>query len=108
RRLSVPDLPRANDPAAVRFSDRLVAQAHAERRNRRAPALDRRHRDPGLRGRARPRRDDDGAWRQRADLLDANLIVTAHDRIGAKPAQILDQLERERIVVVDDEYHARG
>src|SRR5207244_13359391 len=108
RVLLMNDLPRTNHLAAVRLADRLMAEAHTKYRDRRAPTSYHRHRDPGLRGRTGPGRDDDSARRQRADILDVDFVVAAHHAVGAKLAQILDEIERERIVVVDDEYHAGG
>ena len=50
---------RAHDAAAERLPDRLVPEAYAEDRDLPGEALDQRHRDAGLVGRARPGRDDD-------------------------------------------------
>ena len=50
----------------------------------------------------------DDARRESRDFIDTDLIVSSHERIRAQLPQILDEIVRERVVIVDDENHARG
>ena len=100
----------ADDEAAERLRERLVAEADAERRD---PGLreaaHRLQRDAGLVGRARPGRDDDAIGRALEQLVDRRDVV-AHDvQLRAQLAEELDEVVGERVVVVDDEDggHAR-
>jgi hypothetical protein len=102
-RLPVHDTRRPHDPAAVRLADRLVAEANAEGRDLAAPAPDRVDRDPRLGGRARAGREDDRVRPQRADIIDRYLVVATHLDLGTQLPEVLHEVVRERVVVVDDE-----
>ena len=65
RRLAVHDAIGADDVAAVRFADRLMAEADAEDRDRASPAADDVDGDAGFLRRARPGREHDRRRRQR-------------------------------------------
>ena len=61
---------------------------------------------PGVVGGARPGRDEDRVGVERLDAGQVDLVVAAHDGIGAELAQVLDEVVGERVVVVDR--RARG
>src|SRR6185437_707925 len=96
----------ADDRAAVGLADRLVAEAHAERRNGRAPPPNRIDGHAGLGRRARPGRNDNRRRRQLPDLVDGDGVVPTDGRLGPQLAEILHEVVGERVVVVDDEEHA--
>src|SRR5687768_10487332 len=81
--------------AAVGLADRLMAETDAEDRQLPAPAADQWDRDARLRGRARPRRYDDGIGLEGPDVVDAHGIVPSDDRHSPKLAQILDEIVGE-------------
>src|SRR5690606_37048927 len=105
RDLAVHDPPGAYDLPAVGGGDRLVSKADAEDRRTSAEAADALDAHPGLRRCARTGRDDDTARLHPLDLFDRDLVVASDDRIRTQLAQILDEVERERVVVVDDQQH---
>src|SRR6185437_9295873 len=96
RRLAVHHAISSHDVAAVGFADRLMPETHAEGRDRPPPATDRLDSNPGLPGRAWSRRQHERCGRERADVLDVDRVVAAYDHLGAKLAQVLDQVVRER------------
>src|SRR5687767_10679588 len=85
-----------------------MAEADAEDRHRRTEALDGGNRDAGVLGTARAGRNHDPRRRQRRDLVQRDLVVAAHRHLGAELAQVLGEVEGERIVVVDQEDHHRS
>ena len=101
RHLAVHHALRANDLPAERLADRLVAEAYAQDRNPSGEALDQRHRNPGLAGRARPGRDDDLFRLPRRDLLESERVVAMDVNVRAQLAEILDEVVGEAVVVVD-------
>src|SRR5512143_2498677 len=80
-------------------------QTHAEDRNAAPPATNRLDGDAGFLRRAGSGRDDDCRRRELADLVDRDGIVAPHDDVHAKLAQILNEVVREGVVIVDDENH---
>ena len=99
------ELRRAHDLAAERLAEGLVAEADAEERHRRA--ADELEADPRLVGRARPRRDHDPLGPERERLVDAHRVVADDLHVGPELAEVLVEVEGERVVVVDEEDHAR-
>ena len=99
---------RAHDAAAERRADALVAQAHAQDRQLADVGLDRRHAHAGLGGRAGPGRQHQVIGLQRADLLDADLVVAHDPHVLSELAEVLHEVEREGIVVVDHQKHERS
>src|SRR3954463_6699532 len=92
----------AHHPAAVRLGQRLVAEAHAERRDPRlGEAPHRLDGDPGLVRGAGPGRDDDAVPPAPEQIVDRGGVV-AH-RLDLRPqlAQVLDEVVGEGVVVVD-------
>src|SRR4051812_13535332 len=96
---------RAAHDAAVDNADRLVPEADAEQRDRRAEAPDDVDRDPRVFRTPRAGRDDDLLRRHRADLVERHFVVAPHADLRAQLAQILHEVVGKRIVVVDDENH---
>src|SRR6185312_1139020 len=105
RELAVHHLAGAHDRAAECFTDRLVAKAHAEDRQLPGEAPDQRHRHAGFGRRARTRRNDDALRREPLDLVERDRIVAMHAHVGAKLAEILDEVVGEAVVVVDHQQH---
>src|SRR5262245_16192766 len=107
RALPMTRLRSAGDGPAVECRDRLMAETDPEKRYPRTFGLgDRRHGLPGLFGPTRARGDDDGA-RTHPDHLGGSETVIARDaHVGVELAERLHEVEREGVVVVDDEDHA--
>ena len=103
--LAVHELRRAHDLAAERLAEGLVPEADAEERHRRA--ADELEADPRLVGRPRPRRDHDAVRLQGERVLDAHRVVADDLHLRPELAEVLVEVEGERVVVVDEEDHAR-
>src|SRR3954468_816865 len=93
----------AHDVATVRLTDRLVSEAHTQNGNVRTETLNEWDADSRLGWRARSWRDDDAIGSERCNIVQRNLIISAHDGIGAQLTNKLDQIECKRVVVVDDQ-----
>src|SRR4051794_1046847 len=105
RRLAVDRLV-ADDLAAERLAEGLVAQADSEHRHtalgKRADCLDR---DAGFVRRAGSGRDDHAAG---LALEHSFLVVSHHVHVRSELTQVLDEVVGERVVVVDHEHvHAQ-
>ncbi len=72
-----------------------------------AKAPDRLDRDPRLGRRAGPGRDDEAVGAALEQLLDLGLVVADDLDLGAKLAQVLDEVVGEGVVVVDHEHAHR-
>src|SRR5690606_34597163 len=94
-----------HDPPAVCRRDALVPQAHPQDRHRRAEPRHDFRRDPRLRRRARPRRDDDVRRRERRHVVHADFVVPHRHRPFAEPPQVPRGIVDERSVVVDQHDH---
>ena len=105
--LAVHQAPRADDLAAERRADRLVAEADAEDRQLAGELADRVDADAGLGRRARARREHERVGAQRADAGDIDLVVANHAHVFSQLAEVLDQIEREAVVVVDHQQHQK-
>src|SRR5258705_5148053 len=104
-RLAVHPRLRPRDRGAGRLADRLVAEADAEDRRRRAEATDDLERHARLIGIARTRRDHDALGSLGDDGVTAERVV-AHDlERRAQLTEVLDEVVGKGIVVVDDEDH---
>ena len=105
RHFAVHQLRRADDGAAERDADALVPEADAEYRNARAQAGGSTSTvDPGILRPSRSRRDDD--LRRAASRSISSSEISSFRRTHrsrAELAQILRQVERERVVVVDEQ-----
>jgi len=93
----------ANDLAAHGLADGLVTEADAEQRRRRSEAVDQAQANPGFVRGTRPRRQHDGFRRHLLDLVERDLVVADHGRVGAQFAQEVDEIVGEAVVVIDDE-----
>jgi len=108
RGLTVHELARRADLAAEGLHDRLVAEAHAERRRcgREPPYdLDRR---ACVRRPSRARRDHEMRRREPLSLVGVDRIVAMHHDLGAQLPEEMREVERERVVVVDEENQCRA
>ena len=93
----------AGDGATERRTDRLVAEADAEHRQLARVLVDDVHHDAGAFRRARARGEQHPGGAEAGDLGHSDLVVAPDLALGAQLAQILHQVEDERVVVVDHE-----
>src|SRR5271166_4605855 len=101
RNLAVHRQRRSHHVAAKSLTDGLVAEADAEDRGRLAGGANKIETDTRLVRRAWPRREDDRVGRVREGFLHADFIVSPHCNVRAKLAEIVDEVEREAVIVVD-------
>ena len=94
---------RPHDVAAVDLADALVAEAHAEHRDAAGEAGDDLVREAGVLGAAGPGADEHAVGLELLDLVDGERVAAVDQRLGAELAQVLDEVEHERVVVVEDE-----
>src|SRR3989442_5194112 len=106
RHLAVHHVLRAHHPAAESMADRLMAEADAEQRYPPGRFRDQSQGDARLVRRARPGPDRDVRGPQRLDLDDRNLVVSENPDRDTQLLQVLHQVVREGIVVVDHRDHA--
>jgi hypothetical protein len=85
------------------LSDRLVAQADAEDGDLAGELLDYLDRGAGLLRRARTGRDHYPIWVELEDLFRRDLVVAPDEYLPAQLPEVLDQVVREGVVVVDDQ-----
>ena len=97
----------ADDLRPERLADRLVPQAHAQQRNLPGKALDARHGNAGLVGRAGAGRNDQVRRPPGLDLLQRDLVVAVDLQLQRRVelAQPLHEVVGERVVVVDQQDH---
>src|SRR6266850_6281340 len=103
--LAVHQAGRPDHLPAERLPDRLVAETDPEDRDLPCQGPDEGHEDAGLSGCLRARRQHDGGRLQRQHVRDLQRVVAVHDRLLPQLAQVLDEVVRERVVVVEDEEH---
>src|SRR3954451_25156864 len=96
-RLAVQQALRAADLAAERLDDRLMTQADAERRHARVP-----HEADQLLGRPAGAGREDQVRRLE---LRVELVRPLHGDFGPELAQVVREVVRERVVVVDEQDH---
>ena len=97
---------RADHARPEGLSDALVAEADAEQRQRtrkRADPIDELQADAGLVRRAWSRREHEPLRLAGEDFLGGERVVPHHLHIRAQLAEPLDEVEGERVVVVDHE-----
>ena len=97
---------RAHDPAAEVMTDGLVTQADTEDRLFAGEGADDVERDAGFPGRAGTGREEDTVGIERESLRRRDFIVPENPLLHAQLAEILDEVEGERVEIVDDEQHA--
>ena len=102
--LAVQQLRRAVHDAAERHADGLVTEAHPEQRDAALGALaHQRHADACRLRDPRARGDQHPVDPQPSKLLDADLVVAPHQALRAELAEVLHEVEDERVVVVHDQ-----
>ena len=97
------DLRRPHDLAAEDLADALVPEAHAEHRDTAREMGDDLVGQPGILGASRAGADQHTVGLDLLDLVDRQGIAAVHERLGTQLAQVLDEVEHERVVVVEDE-----
>src|SRR5450631_651820 len=96
---------RAHDFAAERLPDRLMPEADAEDRDRGRGLGDQIEANAGFVRRAGAGREHDG-FRFGGDHVGGrNLVVAMDDDVRPQPAQVMEQVEGEAVVVVDQNDH---
>ena len=92
-------------PTAVDLPDGLVAEADAEHGHapRRPPRGSATHMMPACSGRPGPGESRMASAPSSMASSTAERIVAVDDRLGAQLAEVLDEVEDERVVVVDHE-----
>src|SRR5664280_2596021 len=96
---------RAHYLAAERLADRLMPEADTEDRNVRCGLGNQIEADAGFVRGAGAGREHDG-FRFGGDHIGGrNLVVAMHDNVRPQPAQVMEQVEGEAVVVVDQNDH---
>src|SRR6267378_5441569 len=96
---------RANNLSAKNFRDALVTQANTEQGHAwREPAHDF-FAYPRFGGSSRSRGDANMCRLQFGNFINRDSVVTPNNGFTAKLAKILDEVVRERIVIIEDEQH---
>src|SRR5206468_6850907 len=99
-------MPRRRPPhhiGADRLTNRLMAETDNEHRDGGSSRSDQFQADTRLVGSARPRREHDRIGRGCDHLCCADFVVTVHDNVGAQLAEVMNKVEREAVVVVDQD-----
>ena len=94
-----------HDGCAKGAPNRLMTETDAEYRNRRSVPSHRLYAHAGVLRTTGARRDHDPVRRKGANVFDGDSVVPLDDQVGTKLPEILDEVVRERVVVVDDQYH---
>src|SRR5439155_27055234 len=89
----------ADHLSAEDLPDALMTQAHAQDCDLAAQRAHCFVGDAGVIGRAGSRRDDDAV--ELRELVHGHLVFAKHGRLGAELGHVLDEVVRERVVVVD-------
>src|SRR5205085_4442150 len=100
-RLAVDGSSGAHDAGAVRRPDALVPQTDAKDGDCRPVASDHINRHPCLRGRARPRGDNDVGRADPVDLVVRRSVVASYNGLLPQLAHVTGQVEDEGVVVID-------
>src|SRR6202020_2173099 len=93
---------RAHNIAAKRLSDRLMAKADPEHWRRFAGRANEIDTDARFIRRARPGGENDGVRLVGERICDGDLVVAPHRHIRAQLAKVVDEVEREAVIVVDE------
>jgi hypothetical protein len=80
-----------------------VTEAHAEHRHATGEGGDDGIREAGVLGATGAGADQHSVGGEFFDLFDRERIAAMHEGLGAELAQVLDEVEHERVVVVEDE-----
>ncbi len=100
------DARRPDDGTAVRHSNRLMTEADAKDRDSLTEDLNEFDADAGVFGPAGSRRNHDAVRIEFTEFSDTHAIVPHDANILATCAQKLDEVECERIVIIDDDDHS--
>ncbi len=92
-----------NNPSTKRLSYGLVPEAHAEDGTLALFFLNHIERDSRLIRRARTRGKQDSVGRERVHVARGERIVQHHVAVGTELAQVLNEIVRKRIVIIDDQ-----
>src|SRR5205814_1663652 len=104
-RFAVKQFGSADDFAAERSANGLVAEAHTKDGKFPGQALDELHGNARLLGRARPWRNYDAFRIPPGNLFDGNPVVAMHFDVTTQLAEILREVVGEGIVVVEKQNH---
>src|SRR5690242_19031198 len=96
----------AHDLAAECLPDRLMSETDAEQRDFACAPDDQFKADAGFIRRAWARRENDRLRIGTEHGIDTDLIVAMDGDVGSQPAQIMEQVESEAVVIVDQDQHA--
>ena len=107
RRLAVHELARLADLPAEDLDERLVAEAHAERRDADGTGAAGSPARACILWPAGARGDDEVGGGELLRLVRGNLVVAADDNLGPELAEQVSEVVGERVVVVDQQDHAR-
>ena len=106
-RLSMDERACLRDPAAEPLDDRLVSEADAERRCRRAELQHELDRVAGVAWPSRTGRYDERVCSKRARLAHRDRVALPYHDVGAQLLEEVDEVVGKRVVVVDDEHAHR-
>src|SRR5260370_32599164 len=104
-RLAMEEFGSADDFAAERGANGLVAEAHAEDGKFSGQALDEFHGNAGLLRRARAWGNHDAFRISPDNLFDGNLVVAMHLDAATQLAEILREVVGKGIVVIEKQNH---
>ncbi len=109
RKLAVDGYWRPHDLPAKDLAQRLVAKTNAKDWNCLGRGRNEIETNPGMPGRARARREHNRIRGRFHDCGHAYAIVTVNGDSGARPAEAMDQVPGETVVIVNERYgcHAR-
>src|SRR3984957_13389802 len=93
---------RAHNIAAKGLSNRLMAKADPEHWRRSARRANEIETDARFVRRARPGGEDDGVRLVGERVSDRDLVVAPNRHIRAQLAKVVDEIEREAVIVVDE------
>jgi len=106
RSLAVHQTRRPDDVSAKIMANRLVAEAYSQDRFYSRERLDNVERYAGLSRGARPGRKEHTFGIKRESFSRSDFVIPVNALLNSQLAKVLDQVEGERIVVVDDEKHS--
>ncbi len=96
---------RAHHLAAENLADGLMAKADAEDRNGGRSLLDQVEADAGIVGRAGAGRQHDRLGIGSDHIFHRDLVIAMHSHVRSEPAQVMEQVEGEAVVIVDQQDH---
>ncbi len=97
----------ADDFAAEDVAHTLVAEADAKHGDGGAEGLDDVVGEAGFARRTGAGRNEDAGRFQGADLVESDLVIAGNLHLHAQLAEVLHEVVREAVVIVDDQQHAR-